>query len=159
MTTAISINAQGRLTDITPHITATAFDLVDGSLALTPVGSLELESGQHQVTVKATDLSNNEATAVLVVNIMPEASIASSQKVSAGGQYSQSLLLSGSAATYPVEVGYQLLVNDVAVETNSTLISAAMQGTIHFNIPTHVTISDNVVLQLSSASNVLNTCS
>ncbi|MCE9687911.1 thrombospondin type 3 repeat-containing protein, partial [Shewanella sp. AS16] len=61
------INATGRLTDISALLNISAFDLVDGDVTATLVGSSELASGAHELELGATDSSGNTATTMLTV--------------------------------------------------------------------------------------------
>jgi hypothetical protein len=149
----LTLNAKGRLTNISTESENIAFDLVDGEILTTLVGESELLSGHHEVELTAADLSNNRANATLVVEILPETSISAQRSIEAGGTYSQSVSLSGEAPSYPVQLGYQLILNGDVVDTLNALIDERTQGSLSFTIPADAVASDNVVLTLFSASN------
>jgi hypothetical protein len=149
----LTLNAKGRLTNISAESENVAFDLVDGELLTTLVGETELLSGHHDVELTAVDLSGNRANTTLPIDILPETSLSTERNVEAGGAYTQSVTLSGEASSYPVQLSYQLTLNGDVVDTLNGLINEGTQGQVTFTIPVDAVVSDNVVLTLLSATN------
>jgi hypothetical protein len=151
--TPLVINSQGRITDISSQFNITAFDLVDGDISAKLVGQPSLVSGSHEVSIKAIDLSDNESVSKLVVNVLPEVKIKAIKNVSAGSGFDLQVLLSGQPPLYPVEIEYQILLNGSVIEDSVSVITSELQGTISSDIPLELNKDDNLLLEITNASN------
>jgi hypothetical protein len=149
----LEMNAKGRLTNVFELINATAFDLVDGEVPVTTFDETQLVSGEHSLTIVAADRAGNEVSDVMPVIIYPEAIIADTLVVSAGGTYSQNIILSGQAPDYPAELSYQITKNGNVIETTTTSIDNGTQVSITFTVPEDATTTDSLVLNVISATN------
>ncbi len=147
------LNAQGRLTDVTDLINATAFDLVDGEVLTTTNDDTNLLSGQHSLNVVAADKLGNEGATALSVSIYPQATIRSLLNVESGSTFTLEVSLSGNAPRYPVNITYQLIENSEVVETNTIDIISGTQGSLSFTVPNDVVVSDNLSLEITEVGN------
>jgi len=86
------------------------------------------------------------------VIIYPESVMSDTLVISAGGTYSQQVMLSGEAPSYPVELSYQITQNDNEIEASTITVDEGTQGNITFTIPSDVTASDDVLLNVTSAT-------
>ncbi len=151
--TTISINAHGRLTNITDLIDVMAYDLVEGEINALPVTDNRFASGSHQVELLASDLSNNVSTITVNLHIIPQLILEADIKVSAGGQYHSLMTLSGKAVEFPVDVNYQIIQNDIVINEGSSAINDGNQGQITFDIPNNVSATDSLILKVVEVSN------
>jgi hypothetical protein len=151
--TGASINAEGRLTDISGLVTASAIDIVDGELTAAIMGKSQYQSGIHQIELSVSDNSGNNQSTVVNLEIKPELSIGSNSIVEAGGSYQLSLSLSGKAPSYPVDIDYQLRQNGNAITNTSETIDSGTQGQLTINVPSDVIITDNLIVSINSTSN------
>jgi len=90
---------------------------------------------------------------VMTVIIYPESVMSDTLVISAGGTYSQQVMLSGEAPSYPVELSYQITQNGNEIEASTFTIDEGTQGGITFTIPNDVIASDDVLLNVTSATN------
>jgi len=151
----INLDAQGRLTNIENANIIKAQDIVDGEINSVIIDESYLRAGHHQIELNATDLSGNTASVIANVNITPQLNIISNMQVSAGGQYQAYISLSGNAATYPVDIDYQVSLNNVAINSGKATIDAGTIGNILLNIPTEVTSADSLEIKLLEATNAI----
>ena len=149
----INLDAQGRLTNIANAITVKADDLVDGEITAVAVQNSYLRAGHHQVEISATDLSGNKALTTINVNVIPQLNIATKLQVAAGGQYKADISLSGRAAVYPIEVNYQVMLNNAINSTGTAIIETGTTASIVVNIPDGVTSADDLSIELQAATN------
>ena len=150
---AISINAQGRLTNIVSLINVVAYDLVDGEINALPIISSQFKSGHHQVELRASDLSGNTSDTMIDLTIIPQISLEPSVNVSAGGQYHIQMNLSGNAVDYPVTVKHQVLNSYGVIAEGSSTINNDTQGGITVEISDKVIPSDNLTVKITEVSN------
>ena len=150
---AVSIDAQGRLTNVFDFINVEAHDLVDGKINARPIVNSQLKSGRHQIELTASDLSGNTGATTIDLIIIPQLSLEPSVNVSAGGQYQTKMNLSGHAVDYPVTVKYQLVKNDGAIAEGSSTIINDTQGEITFEIPNNAIALDNFTVKITAVSN------
>ncbi|WP_242620223.1 PKD domain-containing protein [Shewanella maritima] len=149
----ISINAQGRLTNIADLVSISATDLVDGDIAVSIMSDTLLTSGSHIVQVEATDALGNIAVSSFNLDIVPMLTLPSQRPVEAGGEYRVNAYLSGEAANYPVQVSYSLLVNGLVNNQLVADIEAGQVGQLNVLIPEGVTNQDQLQLQLDFGVN------
>ena len=149
----ISIDAQGRLTNVVGLINVVAHDLVDGKINAVAIVSSNLKSGRHQVELRAGDLSGNTSATTIDLTLIPQISLEPSVNVSAGGQYQTQMNLSGHAVEYPVTVNYQVLNNDVVIAQGNSTINKGTQGEISVEIPKNVIPSDHFTVKITEVSN------
>ncbi|QYK06365.1 Ig-like domain-containing protein [Shewanella zhangzhouensis] len=147
------INASGRLTDISPLLNYSAFDLVDGEVSAVHSGSSELVSGAHELELSATDSSGNTATAMLRLHILPRLKLAKTMTVEAGGSYSVPVQLSGEAPAYPVTMAYSLEVNGVTQPAQSASIASGTSGELMVSIPAGLALNTELLVRVNSISN------
>jgi len=150
---SLTLNAKGRLTDISSDLNIQAFDLVDGELTVSPLSGNRLLAGKHDIELIATDLSGNEVLANLSVSITPEVQIPKTVYVAPGGKVKLPVILSGTASEYPVEVRYGIDINGEVTEQSSISITAGTEQLLFANIPSEVSEDDVVTLNLLGASN------
>ena len=148
----LTVNSQGRLTDISLEVVIGAMDLVDGELPATFIGKTKYTSGYYDVELVVVDNSNNSTTSYLPIEILPEASLPSSKPVAAGGVYELDIILSGQAANYPVELTYQFNVNGENIEQATVSISEGIKGEFSLVIPADITVNDDVSVLLTGAT-------
>ncbi|WP_197061131.1 immunoglobulin-like domain-containing protein [Colwellia psychrerythraea] len=151
---AITVNAEGRLTDVYYLVNAIAVDIVDGDVLVTTFENTMLPSGFHELQIVATDMAGNESIATVPVTIYPEASIRNTLLVESGGVYNIDVNLSGDAPNYPVSISYQLSLNGEQLETDSLIIDEGTTGKLSLLIPTALQTADNLVLHLAEVDNV-----
>ncbi|MFD2167985.1 GLUG motif-containing protein [Thalassotalea euphylliae] len=149
----LTINAEGRLTNITSYVDITANDLVDGAINASIDSENRLESGSHQVQLSAQDQRGNIANASLNVEILPEVTTVGRRGVSAGLALDLPVQLSGQAPSYPVIVGFELRQNNNVVDSGNAEIITSTSGAISLQIPDEVQATDDLTLSLMSASN------
>lgn len=101
----IHTGASGVLSHIDLGV-ASAHDLVSGDLEVIPDNDGPYASGRHYVTWTTRDLAGNEASATQVVTVLPQADFAIDQTVSEGAEVLVTVLLSGEAPEYPVNIPY-----------------------------------------------------
>lgn len=63
-------------------------------------------TGRHEITWTATDAQGNQSKAVQVIKIIPLVNLAPSSLIAEGGTADISVVLSGNAAHYPVEIPF-----------------------------------------------------
>lgn len=148
----LSVNAEGRLTDISALIAYSALDLVDGEVAAELTGSSELISGAHELELSATDSSGNTATTTLSVHILPQLKLAKRMTVESGGSYAVPLQLTGEAPVYPVIVSYSLLADGQLVASQSADIAAGTTGELAVSIPAGLAVTTALQVQVDSVS-------
>ncbi|MCJ8271031.1 MAG: hypothetical protein MJK04_16725, partial [Psychrosphaera sp.] len=148
-----SLNAQGRLTDLSGVFNVFGTDLVDGEIAAVIEGATQYTSGQHVVVLGATDASGNTATTDVEVHISPALSVAQLIIVEAGGLYPVAAYLSGLAPIYPVGFTYQLHLNGSVIDEISGSIDANTEGQLMVAVPANVVSTDTLSLTLSTANN------
>ncbi len=149
----IEINATGTTTDISGLINIMANDDTDGDIAATIVGSSNLTSGAHTVTLQATDAANNTANKNIAVNIKPLLELSSDQSVFVGESGDITVSLSGPAAAYPVTLDYSLAGDGVVDSTDTLRFDDATAQTINVTVPANATGGQTGVLTLSQAVN------
>lgn len=150
---AIVVNAKERLTDVKELIQVTAVDIVDGDVVNISATNTVFTSGNHQLTVMATDKAGNAASTMLAVTIYPEVSIQDGLLVAAGASYPVTVNLTGDAPRYPVSLSYQLVLNGEVIESSSDAITEGAQGTLTVSVPSDVQVSDNLSLQVTEVDN------
>ncbi|WP_198555634.1 cadherin domain-containing protein [Colwellia sp. 75C3] len=151
--TLVTLNAAGLLTDITEHINLIALDGVDGEINAEIVGDSQLVSGHHSVQLSATDSAGNEALATIEVDINPELSLEAELTVEASGVYPLTVRLSGDAAVYPVSFDYNVIFNDVVIETSSMTIDSGTTAQLMVNVDSAVLTTDSLEVMLINVSN------
>ncbi|WP_095500557.1 beta strand repeat-containing protein [Paraferrimonas haliotis] len=149
----LTINAAGRITNISSLLTVFANDLVDGELRATINGDTRLESGAHQVEMVATDASGNSSVNVTDVSILPSVATSSVNFVSPNLQLEVPVVLSGHAPNYPVSVRYEFTHNGQVIDGGSIDITASVNGSIALTVPDEVQPSDTLSLTLQEATN------
>ncbi|WP_394493584.1 PKD domain-containing protein [Shewanella sp. ENK2] len=149
----MSINAQGRLTNIANLVSLSATDLVDGDISVNIMGDTLLTSGSHIVEVEATDALGNMAVSSFNLDIVPMLTLPSKRPVEAGGEYTINAYLNGEAANYPVQISYSLLVNGFVNNQLVADIEAGQVGQLDIAIPESVTNEDQLQLQLDYGVN------
>ncbi|MEZ9236656.1 choice-of-anchor U domain-containing protein [Shewanella sp. 10N.286.52.A9] len=149
----MSINAQGRLTNIANLVSLSATDLVDGDISVNIMGDTLLTSGSHIVEVEATDALGNMAVSSFNLDIVPMLTLPSQRPVEAGGEYTINAYLNGEAANYPVQISYSLLVNGFVNNQLVADIEAGQVGQLDIAIPESVTNEDQLQLQLDYGVN------
>ncbi len=142
-TEEISIDAAGILTAV-PTNNVSAFDAVDGSVAVTIQGSEYLLSGKHIINWVAQDAAGNVSVASQIINIRPQVLVTQSQITAEGNSISVDVFLSGEAPVYPVTINFAIngsadiddyLIDDIASEiTNSISIEQGLKGALTLQI-------------------------
>jgi len=148
----LSVNAEGRLTEISTLIAYSALDLVDGEVMAELVGGSELVSGAHQLELIATDSSGNSASTTLSVHILPQLKLAKRMTVEAGGSYAVPLLLTGEAPVYPVVVSYSLRVDGQTLVSQSANLVSGTNGELAISIPAGLAVNTALQVQVDSVS-------
>jgi uncharacterized delta-60 repeat protein len=151
--TPITINAEGRLTNIVAALNLSAHDLVDGDLVAQLMGESSLISGLNAVELTVSDHAGNVATSLQEINILPRIDITSKLTVEAGGSYIVDANLSGSSATYPVDINAQLIRNGQVVDEIFTEITQGVKGVVSFTVPADSLLVDELSLLLIDTSN------
>ena len=149
----ITIEARGRLTDISNLVHLSAIDLVDGELNATIIGKSQYRSGSHLVEVEATDNSGNRAATTVDVHILPELNVKSFIFVMAGGDYSLPVMLSGQAPTYPVNIEYVVKLNDEQLINSSAVMDSGVTTNLNIQIPSDVNSDDILSVEIENVSN------
>jgi len=150
---AMNANAQGRLTDISSLLEVTAFDAVDGDVTVTIVGEILYLSGQYRVLLTATDSAGNIASTEVSLTLLPEVSIVTKVNAQAGGAYQLAVNLNGNAPSYPVEVLYNLYLNDEVYDEAWLSITSGTKGEISVDVSSELTLDDNISATLQHATN------
>ncbi|MBL4940696.1 MAG: hypothetical protein JKY81_03425, partial [Colwellia sp.] len=148
-----TLNAQGRLSNVANFVNVIATDMVDGDINATIVGDGLYTTGEHQITLVAIDNSGNSQNTLVNVVIVPELTTRTNLIVEAGGSYQLTVNLSGEAASYPVEVSYQVSLNGDVVNNHSMSITAGTQGQLTLNVPVEILSTDSLILELSETTN------
>ncbi|WOH39483.1 putative Ig domain-containing protein [Thalassotalea fonticola] len=157
----IAIDATGTLTELSSLVNVTANDNVDGVINATITAvdgdteaSTNVISGEHIITMTATDTSDNSASKDVTVHIKPMIlSLAADQQVASGSVIPVSVELSGPAVTYPVNVYYSL-IGDAATPASDTLVfNDANPQTIDVNILADAAGASSATLTIDSADN------
>jgi len=149
---AIEINSAGLRTDISAQVIVVAQDAVDGEINAVVDGESQFVSGQHRVTVSATDTSGNQAFTTLEVNILPKLNLANEFFVEAAGSYQLPVSLSGMAPSYPVVIEYQVLLNDALVTEGASHIDRDNTGYIPITMASDALTSDQLIVKVVSVS-------
>ncbi|WNC72519.1 Ig-like domain-containing protein [Thalassotalea psychrophila] len=149
----LTLDAQGRLTDILGVINVIAFDVVDGELSAELVGEAKIVSGRHEVELSAADLSGNGVTTMLIVDVLPQASVIGKSNIEAGSSYNIEVTLSGEAPSYPVDVLYNISLNDEVYDEGWVTISSGTRGGIAIDLAVDLSLTDNVFINLEAANN------
>jgi len=151
----IIVNATGTETDISDDISITAIDNIDGEITATIEGETKLPSGAHNLTVIATDAAGNTASQEVTLHIIPLLLLSEDKEVTAGSETSVTVKLSGSAAVYPVSVGY-LLTGDAVEQVQGTLTftSEMSELAVMVNLLTDAAVFDTATLTLEAPENV-----
>jgi hypothetical protein len=159
----ITINAVGYLTYVDLGTSsATAFDSKDGVLPVTADhASGDYRPGHYVVTYTATNSSSVSATATQTVDVIPLVDFGTDQTTGAGRTIDVDVVLSGSAATYPVTVAYTVGGTAAASDSNAAAGTATISSGTTATIP--ITINpDNgngpdrtIVLTLASPVNAV----
>jgi large repetitive protein len=131
----ITIDAVGLFTPVSLG-TATAYDVLDGTLIPSSDGVDYYRPGSHQITWRATDAAGNTGSAIQTVNVIPLVSFAKDQTTTEGTGVRVRVILNGSAVSYPVTVPYVLAG------------SAAVDGSDHDLTDGVATISSGLETQL-----------
>ena len=133
---AIRVDATGSTTEVLLEMngSASASDLVDGSLTPVPLGgntTVELAPGRHQILWQATDGNGNVGTASQQVDVVPLASFDTDSQISGeGNTVTVTVTLNGNAPAYPVVI--PLEISDLSTATLDDDYSA-IQATIVIN--------------------------
>jgi len=148
----ITVNAHGRLTDISKVINVVAEDAVDGAINAAIVGEMLYLSGQHTLTLSATDSAGNSDTAQQRLIILPEVSVIAKTPGQAGGTYSVGINLGGESPNYPVEVLYNLYLNGEVYDEAWLNINSGTQSAIAINVAENLTNQDVISVSLEFAT-------
>jgi hypothetical protein len=152
-----TIDAQGRLTNITDLLNITAFDLVDGNIAVIIDGQARFPSGVHQVRVTATDNAGFRATQTVEIAIRPQVALAQEVIAFAGTSAKVPVSLIGNAISYPVVLSYTVSNSGTVVVQEQLEISAGQLATIDFTVDANVSADTQFEVSISTAQNaVLN---
>ncbi len=158
----IKMDATATLTDISAAIAAsgiTALDMFDGAV-IAELASTELiyASGNHVITLSATDLAGNKSTAEVYLAINPVVQLGASLTAETGGQLTIPVALSGPAATYPVVLDYTV-TNLAEEETKGqlTLEEGAVMAELLIDISADVQQGVELVIQFTQATNAVVT--
>ena len=149
----ISLNAQGRLTDISSLINIIAIDAVDGDINGELVGDSLYLSGQHTIEVTATDISGNMSVTEVSLVILPEVSVIAQINGQAGGTYDLGVNLNGAAPSYPVEVLYNIYLNGEVYDEAWVNIISGSQGSIAIDASAYLISGDVISVSLEFATN------
>ncbi|MCP4429611.1 MAG: DUF5011 domain-containing protein, partial [Gammaproteobacteria bacterium] len=149
----IVTDSVGRLTTVAIG-QATATDNVDGDLIASPDKTGPFAPGRHQIVWSATDAAGNTGSAIQLVDVQPIVEFSANQLSESGATVSIRVLLNGDAASYPVDVDYQVFVNGASGPSSagSLAISVGREGSIDYLVPSSI-LSGDIVFKLVSASN------
>ncbi len=159
----ITINAIGYLTYVDlKSTTATAVDSKDGALLVTADHtSGDYRPGHYVVTYSATNSSSITTTATQTVDVIPLIDFGPDQTTGAGQTINVNVVLNGSAAAYPVTVGYTVGGTATAADSNAASGTATIASGTSVSIP--ITINPDsgnnpdrtIVLTLASPVNAV----
>ena len=163
---SVTLPASGAYTQITEALldNVEALDAVDGAVSATIVSDTMLMSGAHQVTWQVTDAEGNQATAVQSLAIEPQVNFVTNGFTELGGEATVTVNLSGTAASYPVTVSYEVLEADAreavqghtAVSGDVVIESGSLVGVTYQLLDDGVLAEgDEIVLSLVSADNAV----
>jgi hypothetical protein len=151
--TLFEIAATGKLTDISDGLSVVAFDAVDGEVATQLINGGLFESGLHQIGVKATDASGNQAISNINVAIHPLTQLGIDGIGEPGATVVLQLNLSGEPANYPVSVEYSL--DDAKSESATISIDEGRVLEIPIVVPNGTIDGDIIILTLTKANNAV----
>lgn len=150
------IDAKAVFNDISVAINnVQAYDLVDGNISAVVVGEQLYKSGAHFLTVSATDSSGNVAETDVELHINPLVELSQSRKVEPGATVVLPVMLSGNAATYPVEVTYALMQSGSVIKTYELLIIEDISGAIAIDVPSDALSGDIFSVAITSVNNAV----
>ena len=158
---AINVNATGILTAVEFFATATdAFDGVVNPSTSSDTGPFL--SGSHSVSWRAVDQAGNIATLDQTINIAPLVSVAASQISGEGQGIDVTVMLSGPAASYPVDIDYLITGSaEQPADHNLTSGSVSIVSGLEANIPLTIVGdaltegNEEIILTLSTANNAI----
>lgn len=158
---AVVIDATGILTDITEALLAANivayddFDGVDIVATISEDQEVLLASGQHSITLEATDIAGHTATKDISVHINPQVDLGLDLIAEAGSQLLIPVTLSGVAANYPVTVDYQVSVNEESTPGQVTFIQDAISTDLVLSISDEAQTGDKFVISFTGATNAV----
>jgi hypothetical protein len=138
----VDVDATGLFTKVETG-DASAIDAIDGVVGVSSDAPSHFEPGVNQVTWRAIDAAGNEGSDIQLVNVTPLVNLSVDQMAIEGDTVSFSVILNGSAVTYPVTVPYTVSG------------SAASDGTDHDLVDGSVVIN-GTDLQASVTVNLIN---
>ncbi|MDG1694459.1 MAG: tandem-95 repeat protein [Porticoccaceae bacterium] len=103
----IVITSTGRLTAVNLG-EATAKDNSQVAIQPTSSAASPFSSGRHEITWSATDTQGNKSKAVQVVKVIPLANLTPSSISVEDSEIEVTVMISGNAADYPVEIPYTI---------------------------------------------------
>jgi hypothetical protein len=151
----ITINARGITTDISRDLHLTAIDIVDGEVTAKVKGDSRLTSGQHVVSVLATDKSGNTAETDVTIWINPLVQLSDTHKVSPGTAVSVPVYLSGQAPNYPVVLNYTVTDEKLSTTTAEVTIEQGVRAVINVAVNADAVTGENVTVAIDSAFNAV----
>jgi hypothetical protein len=149
----ITLDATGKLTDVSSILDILAFDLVDGEITTLHSGTNMLKSGFHQIEITASDNSGNETNSSLELSIRPLTRLGIDTFAEPESIAYIPLRLSGEAAHYPVSVDYNLA--GILDKTSTFSIDEGVILNIPVDIPTSSIDGDTIQLTLANIDNAL----
>ena len=161
----IELDATATLTDISAAVAAsgiTALDMFDGVVtAKLESTELVLTSGNHEITLSATDQAGNKSTAKVDLAIKPIVQLGASLTVEAGGQLTVPVGLSGPAATYPVVIDYTVTnlteVTKGQFTIEQGLEEDAVMADLIIAVSADLQQGDELVIQFTQSTNAVVT--
>ncbi|WP_108944586.1 beta strand repeat-containing protein [Shewanella halifaxensis] len=151
---SVEFNAEGIRTNIKNRLEVYAFDLVDGEVkAMVNSTDEGVVSGRHLVELEAKDNAGNSALTSIVVDILPELSVATQLDIEAGQNYAIDVLMSGDAAIYPVQISYSLVINGYVDNQLVASIEEGQSGLLLVDIADTLSSTDVVEVHLDNSVN------
>jgi len=147
----LTFRATAVISDISPHVNASAVDLVDGVIDGVIQGTTMFSSGRHEVTLTAQDAAGNTVTTTMTFDLLPEINVNPIALVEAGGHYPILVRLSGAAPSYPVNVEYEIHHNSHIISSNTLSISVGVQGQLMVDVPNNMMSNDTLTLNIVSS--------
>jgi hypothetical protein len=101
----MEVTSTGRLTEVDIGL-ATAVDGSQEEIQTIASSFGPFSAGRHEITWTATDTQDNQSKAIQVIKIIPLVNLTPSSLIAEGGTADISVILSGDAADYPVEIPF-----------------------------------------------------
>ncbi|MBK8973512.1 MAG: cadherin domain-containing protein [Hahellaceae bacterium] len=136
--------------------TATAYDFLDGDVAVTTSHSGRFTPGRHEIVWTAIDNNGNTATATQIVKVRPLVEFSKDQRIgeTGGPDVVVGVHLNGNAADYPVTVPFAVTgtaanPDDHDLQAGTVTISSGTHAEITFTVVDDGSGDDDETIELS----------